>query len=134
MKKNSIRNLKWYSRKRNFLGLPWSFTVYYFTDERLFVKTGFFRTIENEVRLYRVLDITLKRNLWQKLFRMGTVVLQTADKSSPIVELKNVKDSRKVKEMLSELVETNRERKRVVNREYMTGSDEYDFDDPDLDT
>ena len=133
MKKSSIKNLKWYSRKRNFLGLPWSFTVYYFTDDRLFVNTGFFRTIENEVRLYRVLDMTLKRNMWQKLFRMGTIVLQTADKSSPIVELKNIKDSRKVKEQLSELVEENRERKRVMNREYMTADNDYDFDDLDLD-
>lgn len=133
VKKEKIKNLKWYARKRNAFGLPWTFTVYYFTDDRLFVNAGLFRTVENEVRLYRVLDITLKRNLWQKIFGMGTVVLQTADKSSPIVELKNIRDSRNVKEMLSELVEENRERKRVVNREYMTGGDDYDFDDPDLD-
>lgn len=129
MKKNGIKNVLWYSRKRNAFGLPWSFTSYYYTDERLFVKSGLFRSLENEVRLYRVLDITLKRGLWQKIFRMGTVVLQTADKSSPTIELKNIKDSRAVKEQLSELVEENRERKRVVNREYMTADDDYDFDD-----
>ena len=133
MNKSKIKNLKWYARKRNIFGLPWTFTVYYFTDERLFVKTGFFRTLENEVRLYRVLDITLKRNLWQKIFAMGTIVLQTADKSSPIVELKNIRDSRSVKEQLSELIEENRERKRVETREYMTTGDDYDYDDPDLD-
>ena len=131
MKKDKIKNLQWYSRKRNAFGLPWSFTVYYFTDERLFVKTGFFRSIENEVRLYRVLDITLKRGLWQKLFRMGTIILQTADKSSPTVVLKNIKNSYDVKEQLSDLVEENRERKRVVNREYMTSADDYDFDNDD---
>lgn len=133
MSKKNIKNLKWYARKRNAIGLPWTFTVYYFTDDRLFVNAGLIRTVENEVRLYRVLDITLKRSLWQKIFRMGTVVLQTADKSSPIVELKNIKDSRNVKEQLSELVEENRERKRVVNREYMSGDNEYDFDDENLD-
>lgn len=131
MKKNKIDNVLWYSRKRNAFGLPWSFTVYFFTEDRLFVKTGFFRTLENEVRLYRVLDITLKRNLWQKIFGMGTIILQTADKSSPIVTLKNIKDSRSVKEQLSELVEQNRERKRVVNREYMSTDDDFDFDDDD---
>ena len=132
MNKNGIKNVRWYARKRNAIGLPWSFTVYYFTDERLFMKTGFFRGLENEVRLYRVLDITLKRNLWQRIFGMGTIVLQTADKSTPIVELKNIKQSRSVKEELSELIEKNRERKRVVNREYMSADDDYDFDDDDI--
>ena len=127
MNKKGIKNVIWYDRKRNFLGLPWSFTVYFFTKERFFERKGFFRTEENEVRLYRVLDITWKQSFWQRIFRMGTIILQTADHSSPVVVLKNIKDSRNVKEQLSELVEENRERKRVVNREYM------DFDDDDYD-
>lgn len=128
MRKNGIKNVVWSARKRNAIGLPWSFTVYYFTEERLFVKTGFLRSEENEVRLYRVLDLSWKQSLMQKIFGMGTVILQTADKSSPVVELKNIKKSREVKEKLSELVEENRERKRVVNREYMSFEDD-DYDD-----
>lgn len=124
--KNDIDKILWSSRKRNALGLPWSFTVYSYTDERFFIRTGFFKTEENEVRLYRVLDITWKQNLRQKILGLGTIILQTADKSSPIVEIKNIKNSRKVKEQLSELVETNREKKRVVNREYMSFDDDGD--------
>jgi uncharacterized membrane protein YdbT with pleckstrin-like domain len=124
--KNDIDKILWSSRKRNALGLPWSFTVYSYTDERFFIRTGFFKTEENEVRLYRVLDITWKQNLRQKILGLGTIILQTADKSSPIVEIKNIKNSRKVKEQLSELVETNREKKRVVNSEYMSFDDDGD--------
>ena len=127
--KNEIKNVRWSARKRNAFGLPWSFTVYSFTDERFFVRTGFFRSEENEVRLYRVLDITWKQSFWQKLFGLGTIVLQTADRSSPIIELKNIKNSRRVKERLSELVEENREKKRVFNREYMSFDDGDEFDD-----
>ena len=131
MKKDQVMNILWRARKRNAIGLPWSFTVYYFNDERLFVKTGFFRVEENEVRLYRVLDITWKKNLWQRIFGMGSIILQTADKSSPVVILKNIKNSRSVKEQLSALIEENRERKRVMNREYMSYDDDVDFDDDD---
>lgn len=130
MSKSKIKDERWYSRKRNAFGLPWSFTAYYFTGERLFVKSGFLRSTEDELRLYRVLDITWKQSLWQKIFGMGTIILQTADRSSPIVELKNIKNSRSVKETLSALVEENRERKRVVNREYMSfDDDDFDIDD-----
>ena len=119
--KNNVKNVIWSERKRNAFGLPWSFTVYSFTDDRLFIRKGFFRTIEDEVRMYRVLDITWSQNFRQKLFGLGTIILQTADRSSPVIELKNLKKSREVKEKLSELIEENREKKRVSNREYMSG-------------
>lgn len=33
-------DLVWSDRKRNWLGLPWTFTVYGLTEDRLFIKTG----------------------------------------------------------------------------------------------
>ena len=134
MSKNDVKNVLWRARKRNAIGLPWTFTVYYFTEERLFIQTGFLRVEENEVRLYRVLDITWKKSLWQRIFGLGSIILQTADRSSPTVVLKNIRDSRSVKEQLSELVEQNRERKRVMNREYMSYDDDGDdaLDDDDI--
>lgn len=53
----------WRDRKRPFLGLPWSFTIYTLTEEKLLVKTGILRQKEEEVRLYRIMDVTLKRSL-----------------------------------------------------------------------
>ena len=34
-------DLLWYDRKRTFLGLPWSFTKYSLTEDRLFIESGF---------------------------------------------------------------------------------------------
>ena len=48
----------WKDRKRPFLGLPWSFTVYKLDEEKLYVKTGVLNLTEDEVRLYRIKDIT----------------------------------------------------------------------------
>ena len=118
------KEILWKDRKRTFLGLPWSFTKYSLTEERLFVETGFFNTTENEVRLYRIMDVQLTRSLGQKIVGVGTIHVKSADKTLKDIEIKSVKDSRNVKEMLSELVEKNRTEKRVMNREVMDGEDD----------
>ena len=46
-------DLVWRDRKRNWLGLPWTFTVYGLTEDRLFIKSGMLNIHEDEVRLYR---------------------------------------------------------------------------------
>ncbi len=94
----------WQDRKRYF-GLPISFTKYSMTDDRLFVETGLLNIHEEEVLLYRVRDICLHLSLWQRLFGMGSVVLQTSDKSAPQIELKNIAHPREVKEQIHRQVE-----------------------------
>lgn len=109
----------WKDRKRNFLGLPWTFTKYALTQDRLFITTGLLKTEEDEVRLYRIMDITKSKTLWQKICGMGTIRVSSADKSLGNFELKNVKKVDEVKEMLSRMVEECRDKKRVSNREFM---------------
>jgi len=114
----------WKDRKRNALGLPWTFTTYSLSEDRLFVKSGLLKTVENEVRLYRVLDLSLSRTLVQKIFGIGTIQVSSADKTLGDFELKNIKRPDEIKEKLSALVEENREKKRVTSREYMDGDEE----------
>ena len=76
------QNYVWKDRKRIIFGLPWTFTRYYLTEEKLIIDTGFFNRKEEEIRLYRILDITLKRPLGQRLWGLGTVHLCTADKTT----------------------------------------------------
>ena len=117
----------WKDRKRTFCGLPWSFTKYMLTEDRLFISRGFFTVKEDEVRLYRIMDLSLERKLWQRLFGLGTIKCCSADKTLGDFEIKNIKDSKNVKEMISELVEEERSRKRVSSREYIS----HDMDDDD---
>lgn len=123
-------NYVWKERKRNALGLPWTFTKYALSEDRLFVSSGLLKTVENEVRLYRVLDVSLSRTLIQKIFGIGTIQVSSADKTLGNFELKNIKNPARIKETLSSLVEENREKKRVTNREFM--GDEYDGPDGDM--
>lgn len=116
-------------RKRNWCGLPWSFTIYSFDEERIFIESGVFTKKEDEVRLYRVLDISLTRSFIQRIFKMGTITIDSSDKTLKCFQMKNIKNPREVKEQLSQLVEEERQRKRITGREYMVDHDHDEFDE-----
>ena len=114
-------NYLWQDRKRTLFGLPLSFTVYKLTEEKLMIETGFLNKKEEEVRLYRILDITLRRPLGERLFGLGTIHCCSGDKSTPEFDISRIKNAYAVKEMLSDLVEKERAEKRVAGREFMDG-------------
>jgi uncharacterized membrane protein YdbT with pleckstrin-like domain len=123
-------NYLWRARKRTFLGLPLSFTVYKLTAEKLMIESGFLNKREEEIRLYRILDITLKRSLGERLFGLGTIHCCSADKSTPEFDIAGIREPAKVKNQLSDLVEAERTARRVSSRELMHGDgDELGEDD-----
>lgn len=111
----------WHDRKR-ILGMPISFTKYSLDDNRIYVKRGLFNSVMDELLLYRVLDVKLSRNLFQKIFRVGTINLSTADKSNPNLEIKNIKNSDKIRTLISNIVERERDEKRVMGKEMFGAS------------
>lgn len=124
MEKNEI---VWSDRKRWLLfGLPWTFTKYSLSEDRLMIDKGFFTTVTDEVRLYRINDLSLSRNLLQKMGNMGTIKVSSYDKTMGDFEIKNIKNPQNVKEQLSTLVEEERNRKRVYAREML--GDDCDFE------
>ncbi|MBQ2824923.1 MAG: PH domain-containing protein [Clostridia bacterium] len=127
MAKKDTTEYVWKDRKRTIFGLPLSFTVYKLTEEKLFIESGFLSKKEEEVRLYRVMDLTLNRPLGQRIFGLGTIHCCTADKSTPEFDIKKIKNSRDVKNMLSDMVEAERQAKRVSSREFM--DDDFDHDE-----
>jgi uncharacterized membrane protein YdbT with pleckstrin-like domain len=116
----------WKDRKRNRFGLPWTFTVYELRKDKLLIASGLLSKHEDEVRLYRILDIEWKQGFFQGIFGIGTIVLHSSDKSLGCFEIKNIKESKDVKELLSEQVETARRENRVGARELIGDSDELD--------
>lgn len=122
-------NLLWKARKRTLFGLPLSFTVYYLTENLLTIKSGFFNTKEEEIRLYRIMDITLNRSFEERIFGLGTIHCCSADKSTPEFDIKRIKNPREVRTLLSDLVEKVRSERYVGIREYMDGDGISDEDD-----
>lgn len=122
-------NILWTERKRIWCGLPLTFTVYSYDEERFYVKTGFLSQREDEVRLYRIQDLTVTRSFLQRIFGMGSILVNSSDKTMGDFEIRNIKNVSEVKEKLSELVEVQRDKKRVHTREYVSGDSERDEDD-----
>ena len=120
----------WSDKKRwLFFGLPWTFTKYTCTPEKFIVQSGLLRQREDEIRLYRIMDLTLERTFLQRMFGLGTITCDTVDKSSPRLVIHNVKDSCRIKDLISNAVEEERVRKRVSSREFMASEDADDMEE-----
>ena len=109
-----------------FFGLPLSFTKYRLTTNRLFVNTGFLTQREDEVRLYRITDVSLSRTLMQRVFGLSTIHCNSSDKTLGKFDIINIKDGEEVKEILSQSVERERIARRVSTRENMIDVSDYD--------
>ncbi len=131
-----MKEVLWKDRKRTIFGLPWSFTKYELTTEKLTIQTGFFNIKQEEIRLYRIMDVTLNRKIGQRIFGLGTIHCCSGDKSTPEFDIQSIKKSKEIKDLLSDAVEKERTKKRVASREYMTsiedGDGDYDDNDNDL--
>ncbi len=113
----------WHDRKR-ILGLPITFTRYALSADRLFLKRGFLNITQDEIVLYRVRDLRISINLWQRIFGVGTVRVVSTDKSIPELVLKNIKHPNDVKELIHENVE-----KMKIERRMRIGEMSMDIDD-----
>ena len=121
-------NTVWSDRKHTLFGLPWSFTKYILTDEKLLIVKGLIRQTEEEIRLYRIFDLSLVRSLRDRIDRVGTIHCCSGDKSCPEVDIKRIRNPREVKEMFSDLVEKQKIARGVSVREEMGHTIDHDHD------
>ena len=106
-----------WSDRKHFLWFPWTFEIYRIANGRIYCRTGLVNQEENECMIYRVLDISLKRSLLNRICGTGTIIMRTKDASDGILTLKNIRDSQYVKDMISEMVEEERQEKGLLGRE-----------------
>ena len=116
-KKEIANGILWKARKRNALGLPWTLTVFLLDQDRLYIRTGLLNTTEDEVRLYRITDVTMNRSFWQRIVGMGTLHCDSSDQTMSNFDIPNIKSPKSVKTMLSKLVDASRIRNKVLATE-----------------
>ena len=119
MAKKIDTDILWSDRKRGLFGLPWSFTKYVLTEEKLLITRGVLRQTEDEIRLYRIMDLSLNRSLFDRIDGVGTIHCCSADRSAPEFDIKRVRNPRHVKDLISDLVEKQRIARGVTVRENM---------------
>ena len=114
----------WYDRKRvTIFALPWSFTKYTLTESRILVEKGLLVSREEEVKLYRVTDVSFAQNLIGKINNTGTIILMSNDASSPTLVLQDVKNPKTIKNVISQAIENARTDRGVGTSEVIGDAD-----------
>lgn len=124
----------WMDRKRvTIFALPWSFTKYQLTPSRLLISIGLINQREDEIRLYRVKDVSYTQSIWERIGNVGTLHVISTDASVPSLELKHIKNARKVKDVLSQAIEVSRRENGVRTSELISsvGSHTGNEDNPE---
>lgn len=117
MAKMATAEIIWKDRK-HWLWFPFSFTKYQVSYDRLYVQSGFFNTVYDEVLLYRIVDLRMTRTLGQKICGTGTIEVFTRVDTQKVMKLKNIRHCAEVNRLLSGLVEDIRNEKKVVGKEF----------------
>lgn len=103
-------------KKRSLLfGLPLSFTTYRIEEDKVNIRKGLFRTIEDDTLMYRIQDVKLVISFWERIFRLGTVVCYSSDVTDPKLELRHIRKAREIKDYILKSSETERRKVRTLH-------------------
>lgn len=94
-------------------GLP-SFTSYRITSRRIIIEKGILTKKREEIQLYRVRDIAVKRSLIERMLKFGDITIYSTDASSPTYTLRNIRDSIRVTDLLGLAAEEARLRHKAL--------------------
>lgn len=87
-----------------------NFTTYQITKDELIIQTGFFKKRTNTVELYLLKDPDLIETIYQRMLKIGTVVVKIDSHSSyeragMIITLKNIENAKEVRKILRDAIE-----------------------------
>lgn len=121
---------KIWSDTKRILGMPITFTKYSLSEDRLFINKGLLTVTSEEILLYRVRDLSVKQTIGQRIFGVGSVLIQSSDKTSPSLTIENVKKPFEVKELIHKNVEEMKIARKMRFGEIL--EDNIDTDDEDF--
>jgi hypothetical protein len=114
----------WSQRRRNWCRTALSFTTYHLSTEELGVESGIISQRFDTTKLFRIIDVTIRRSLLQRVFGLSTLVIHANDPSSNgVIVLSNVLNGFDVRKRLQAAVDDARDRHHVVSREFMDDGD-----------
>lgn len=117
MKKDVFEYI-WTDKKRTFLGLPWSFTRYYITENKIVIRKGFLSVVEEEVDLYKITDKKLVFPFGERLVGCATISMYSrGDADNPDITFKCIKHPREVMKILDQQINLARDKYDIRGRD-----------------
>lgn len=86
---------------------------YEITNERFIETTGIFSKTTNELELFRVKDMTYLEPFLARMFSCAHIVMDTSDKSTPVVAIRYIKNAKACKDLLRTNIANMRTRRGV---------------------
>jgi uncharacterized membrane protein YdbT with pleckstrin-like domain len=98
--------------------------IFELTSQRLRISHGVFNQKIDEIELYRVKDVLVERKWWMRIFGLGSLHLETSDRSLPNVTIPAIPDAIELRESLRKEVEAVRDKKRVRELDFEEAHEE----------
>lgn len=92
-------------------------TRYKVTNRRLVIQRGFIGRETDETDIFRFSDVGVNQGVFQRLTGRGNVELSGSDASTPRLELHNIGDPDRVKDLIRDAAHEERDRRRIRYRE-----------------
>jgi uncharacterized membrane protein YdbT with pleckstrin-like domain len=89
------------------------------TTERFRETQGVFNRVEQVIELYRVRDITFVQPFALRVLGLGNIILDTSDRSNPIIVIYAIREGKKISDMIRQNVEEARLRRGIQQIERM---------------
>lgn len=112
----------WEDKKR-ILGLPISFTRYQITEDQLIIKTGLLNLRTENIKFFRVTDVSLLQPVTQRIFGVGTIHICSSDSRQPEFRIQCVKKPEQVYALLDKAVEQARKKYHIYATEFIDNSE-----------
>lgn len=98
-----------------FFGIPWTFTVYKISEDRITIDKGFLNKTEDDCYMYKVNDVKLECSFFERIFRLGTIHCFTGDTTDRELCIKHVKNAKVIKDYIFSKSETEKLKHRTIN-------------------
>lgn len=102
-------------KRTKFLALPFCFTTYTISDEKITITSGYLSITVDDALMYKVQDVKLTRSLMERIFKLGTVTCYTGDTTHPQLTLLHIKNSSVIKDFLLKASEEARRKRRTLH-------------------
>ena len=88
------------------------------TTQRVINEKGVLSKTTDELELFRVKDITLDQPFFLRLVGLSNIVLHTSDRTTPIVIIPGIKNGKKLREEMRNIIDKRRDEKGVRERDF----------------